>query len=86
MQVIIDRERENSLFAQLSKLGFAPGYLGRFTNGRVEGYMEARPLEPEEMGLISPVDISGMIARELARMHSMEVSRTRGAKHHNLDS
>lgn len=41
-QVIIQREHENRLFAQLSALGFAPLYLGRFSNGRVEGYLEAR--------------------------------------------
>jgi len=74
--VIIDRERENNLFAQLSVMGFAPDYLGRFTNGRIEGYLEARPLEPEELGMTSPSDISGMIARELARMHTMAVRRS----------
>jgi len=40
-QVIIQRETENRLFAQLSALGFSPLYLGRFANGRVEGYLDA---------------------------------------------
>lgn len=40
------------LFALLSEQGFAPTYHGRFTNGRVEGWLEARPLEPEEMGQV----------------------------------
>lgn len=40
------------LFALLSKQGFAPTYHGRFQNGRIEGWMDARPLEPEEMGQV----------------------------------
>lgn len=72
-QVIIERERENRLFAELSRQGFAPPYLGRFTNGRIEGYLPARPLTPEEMGQTSPVDFVAYIARELARMHSMRI-------------
>lgn len=103
-QVIIQREHENRLFAQLSALGFAPLYLGRFSNGRVEGFMEARvsrvliystvhhdthssfltlnhhtlsfiqPLTPEEMAQTTPIDIAGLIAQELARMHAMQVA------------
>lgn len=40
--MIIQREHENRLFAQLSALGFAPPYLGRFANGRVEGFLDAQ--------------------------------------------
>jgi ethanolamine kinase len=72
-QIIIDRERENALFALLAQLGFAPEYLGRFRNGRVEGYMEASALTPEQLAQTEPVDVCGMIARELARMHDMRV-------------
>ena len=31
--LVIDRERENALFARLSEAGFAPPYLGRFGTG-----------------------------------------------------
>lgn len=49
--VVIDRERENQLFARLSAAGFAPPYLARFTDGRVEGDLVGfRHLEPREMG------------------------------------
>ncbi len=49
--VVIDRERENRIFASLSAAGFAPPYLGRFHNGRVEGFLDGfRPLQPAEMG------------------------------------
>lgn len=61
------------LFAMLSERGFAPTYYGRFTNGRIEGWMDARPLEPEEMGQTQPVDFLGMIGRELGVMHTMDI-------------
>ncbi|GLE11450.1 hypothetical protein PINS_up023882 [Pythium insidiosum] len=64
---------ENMLFALLSKQGFAPTYHGRFTNGRIEGWMDARPLEPEEMGSLAPINFLGMIGKELGRMHAMHV-------------
>lgn len=50
--MIIQREHENRLFAQLSALGFAPLYLGRFANGRVEGYMEAKVRKSSRVLLI----------------------------------
>jgi ethanolamine kinase len=50
-EVVIDRERENRTFARLSAAGFAPPYLARFEDGRVEGDLIGfRPLEPPEMG------------------------------------
>ena len=30
-------------------LGLGPIYYGRFMNGRVEGYLDARALQPDEM-------------------------------------
>lgn len=57
----------------LSERGFAPTYHGRFTNGRIEGWLDARPLEPEEMGQTSPVDFLGMIGKELGVMHTMDI-------------
>lgn len=36
--------------------------------------MEARPLEPEEMSLRSPVDFLSLIASELARLHRIPVT------------
>ncbi|CEG38089.1 probable ethanolamine kinase a-like isoform 1 [Plasmopara halstedii] len=69
----IDRAVENTLFALLSKNGFAPTYYGRFTNGRVEGWLDARPLEPHEMGQTQPVNYLQMIGHELALMHLMDI-------------
>ncbi|GAB9471086.1 Ethanolamine kinase [Globisporangium polare] len=76
-EAFIDRVVENKLFALLSEQGFAPTYHGRFTNGRVEGWLEARPLEPEEMGQTSPVNFLGMIGKELGIMHVMNMSGDR---------
>ena len=66
-EVVIDRERENRLFARLSRAGFAPPYLGRFENGRVEGFLDGfSALEPHEMG--DDAHRPG-IARRLAELH-----------------
>lgn len=65
--VVIDRERENRTFARLSAAGFAPPYLARFEDGRVEGDLVGfRPLEPAEMGADR---WRGGIARRLRELH-----------------
>lgn len=67
-EVVIDRERENRLFAHLSRVGQAPPYLGRFENGRVEGFLEGfRALEPHEMG-----QHAASTARKLAELHAIQ--------------
>jgi ethanolamine kinase len=68
---VIDRARENRLFARLSQIGFAPPYLGRFENGRVEGFLAGfRSLEPAEMG---EDRWRRGIARTLAELHALPV-------------
>ncbi|CAM9583071.1 unnamed protein product [Phaeothamnion confervicola] len=57
----------------MDRLGFAPTYFGRFLNGRVEGYLPARPLQLTELSKTSPIDFVALIARELARMHVLDV-------------
>jgi ethanolamine kinase len=70
-EVVIDRESENRLFAQLSRAGFAPAYLGRFENGRVEGFLNGfRALEPHEL---VRADLQPPIARRLAELHGFSV-------------
>lgn len=70
-EVVIDRESENRLFAQLSRSGFAPPYLGRFENGRVEGFlMGFRALEPREL---VRADLQPPIARRLAELHGFPI-------------
>ncbi len=70
---VIDRERENRLFARLSSEGFAPPYLARFDNGRVEGFLEGvRPLEPHEMG---EERWRRPIGRRLAELHAFPIEQ-----------
>lgn len=57
-----------------NSVGFAPPFHGRFTNGRVEGFLKARPLEPADMSQRSPVDFVSLIAKELARLHRLSVT------------
>eukprot|EP01060_Flectonema_neradi_P036034 TRINITY_DN681_c1_g3_i1.p1 TRINITY_DN681_c1_g3~~TRINITY_DN681_c1_g3_i1.p1 ORF type:complete len:362 (+),score=50.93 TRINITY_DN681_c1_g3_i1:69-1154(+) len=69
-EVMIDRKEENRIFAHLSKIGFAPTYYGQFENGRVEGWLEARPLDFSEMGNPS---IQVLVASKLREMHALRL-------------
>jgi len=67
-EVVIDRARENRTFARLSAAGFAPPYLARFEDGRVEGDLVGfRALGPSEMGTDR---WRRPIARRLAELHT----------------
>ena len=46
---IIDRAKENTVFVALSQLHLGPLFYGLFENGRVEGYIPAKSLEPSEL-------------------------------------
>ena len=71
-EAVIDRTRENAIFARLSRLGFAPTYHGRFTGGRVEGYLTGfRALEPAEMG---DPRLRPLIAATLRQLHSFPIA------------
>jgi ethanolamine kinase len=73
-EILINREEECDLFEELAGLKFGPPYLGRFSNGRVEGYLDqSRALEPDDMGATDPIDMISLIAQEMARMHSLQV-------------
>ena len=62
---MIDRDIENSLFAALSRQGIATTYYGRFANGRVEGWLNMRPLAIHELPLYAKP-----IAASLGTMHA----------------
>lgn len=49
MKELCKPSRLIEIFAKLSLEGFAPTYYGRFKNGRIEGWLNADPLEPEDM-------------------------------------
>ncbi len=46
---VIDRERENLIMNVLSANGFGPALWGRFENGRLEGFLPGRSLQPDDM-------------------------------------
>lgn len=69
-EVLIDREKDNVVFHLLSDKGVGPTYVGRFGNGRLEGYFPARPLQPAEMGRLEVVP---KIARAVGAMHRIDV-------------
>jgi thiamine kinase-like enzyme len=70
-EVLIDREKDTEAFGLLADAGFGPALLGTFSNGRVEGYVPSRALEPPEMARAAPVDFTALIAREAARLHTL---------------
>lgn len=77
---MIDRDVETSTFACLCDAGIAPGYLGRFKNGRVESWLENFvPLGFDEL---SNSNISQKIARKMAELHKLEV-KGELQKHHS---
>jgi hypothetical protein len=69
-ELYIDRKRENFVFAALSKVGLAPPFVGLFQNGRIEGYLSARPLELEEFKCPK---ILPHIASATAKLHASSV-------------
>lgn len=73
----IDRSVENLIFSELSKAGISPPFVGLFTNGRVEGYLNARSLSPDEF---SYPPIARSIARSLAGFHltAIDIDRSVG--------
>ena len=68
---MIDRAVENPTFQAVTAFLGRPSYLGRFANGRVEGWLEgSRPLSFDEMG---DEGWSPKIAAAMARLHKLEV-------------
>ncbi|KAJ1383983.1 Choline/ethanolamine kinase-domain-containing protein, partial [Ochromonadaceae sp. CCMP2298] len=63
----IDRRAENLVFSRLSKTGRGPLFLGRFENGRVEGYISGTALTPDGMGAS---DTFPLLAAATAEMHA----------------
>jgi ethanolamine kinase len=64
---MIDRDVENSTYAALSAAELAPAYYGRFGNGRLEGWLDMRPVKVREL---SDPSISNAIAKATGTFHS----------------
>lgn len=54
----------------LAAAGFAPKFYGCFANGRLEGWLPAKPLDPSELGA---APWRSLIATKLAEMHELSV-------------
>jgi len=68
---MIDRDIENATASAISNAGVGPNYYGRFSNGRVEGWMNnSRPMKRHEMKDESFVP---KIARALSQLHTFTV-------------
>ncbi|KAL7465651.1 hypothetical protein ACHAXS_005961 [Conticribra weissflogii] len=78
---MIDRDVETSTYAALCNVSIAYRYLGRFQNGRIEGWLEGfRPLTVEDLQE-EPTSLE--IAREMARLHCLfEVPEGELREHH----
>lgn len=68
---LIDRSTENIVFATLSRLRVGPTFFGLFTNGRIEGYINGKPLEPPQM---ADTRILPRVAVAVAKLHAQEIS------------
>lgn len=65
---MIDRDEETATYAALCDAKIAYRYLGRFGNGRLEGWLEGfRPLQVYEL---SKPQISRLIAEKVAALHT----------------
>jgi ethanolamine kinase len=73
-ELVINREKELLVLRQLAAQGFGAPLLACFRNGRVEGWLDARPLEPAELTLPS---LSPHIAASLRAFHSATVDEPR---------
>lgn len=69
-ELFINRDYENNLFTSLSKRSLGPIFYGLFENGRIEGYLNASPLEPEQF---RDNNISQRIASAVAIMHAQDI-------------
>lgn len=62
---MIDRNVENATYAALARQGLAPAYFGRFANGRIEQWLEAKPLDVRDLPLFIQ-----QIAQQLGHLHA----------------
>nr|XP_022911009.1 choline/ethanolamine kinase isoform X2 [Onthophagus taurus] len=61
---------ESVIFTLLSERGLGPKLYGLFPGGRIEQYINARPLQTREL---SDPKLTHLIAKKMASIHSMEV-------------
>ena len=66
---MIDRDVETATYAALCRAGVAHDYVGRFQNGRIEGWLEGYvPLKCKDL---QSEETSIQLAKEMARLHCL---------------
>ena len=70
-ELVIDRVREEALMDQLLVFDIGTPLFGRFSNGRVEHFLEGRSLTPDEM---TDEVISPLVGAAMAKLHSVWAS------------
>lgn len=68
--LFVDRAIENTIFRSLASGGVATQFVGAFSNGRVEGYVDATALTPDQM---AHPDLYPRIATAVAQLHAQTV-------------
>ena len=66
-EMFTDRSTENLIFADLSMREYSPQFLGLFNGGRVEGFLAARALEPDEFHM---QEVYAKVATATANLHA----------------
>ena len=67
--LLIDREQENIVLSGMSRLDVgSPTFFGLFENGRIEGYLAARAVTPQEL---HDARIFPRVAAALGKLHSL---------------
>ncbi|GIL68076.1 hypothetical protein Vafri_21390 [Volvox africanus] len=69
-ELLIDREAEKGLLLKLNAVGFGAPVVGLFNNGRIEKFLTAKTLTPEEM---SHPRFVPHIARRLRAFHDLQI-------------
>ncbi|KXZ49428.1 hypothetical protein GPECTOR_21g654 [Gonium pectorale] len=70
-ELLIDREAEKHILLRLNQLGFGAKVLALFTNGRVEEFLEAHTLTPDQA---ADPRVVAHIAVRLRKFHSLDMS------------
>lgn len=75
-ELFIDRNVENTIFSCLSDSGISPKLHGLFVNGRIEGFLEGRPLDVPEMrnSEFNNSFIVPKIAHALSYFHAQKIN------------
>lgn len=70
-ELFIDRYSENAALSQLSEKGLAPTFHGLIKNGRIEGFIQGRDLQPHELPIPK---VMSAVTEKMATLHFQPIS------------